>query len=34
MDVSVIGLADDGLKHYLGLWAHMIASFMTDMAGG
>jgi Putative bacterial sensory transduction regulator len=32
MDVSVIGLADDGIEHYLGLWQHMIASFMTEMA--
>jgi len=32
MDISVIGLADDGIEHYLGLWQHMIASFMTEMA--
>lgn len=32
MDVSVIGLADDGVDHYLGLWSHMIASFMSEMA--
>ena len=32
MDVSVIGLADDGVEHYLGLWSHMIAAFMQDMA--
>jgi hypothetical protein len=32
MDVSVIGLADDGLEHYLGLWNHMVESFMAEMA--
>lgn len=32
MDVSVIGLADDGVEHYLGLWAHMTAAFMSEMA--
>ena len=32
MDVSIVGLADDGIDHYLGLWAFMIASFMAEMA--
>jgi Putative bacterial sensory transduction regulator len=32
MDISVIGLEGDGLDHYLGLWSHMIAQFMTEMA--
>jgi hypothetical protein len=32
MDASIIGLADDGVEHYLGLWSHMIAAFMQDMA--
>jgi Putative bacterial sensory transduction regulator len=32
MDFSVIGLADDGVDHYLGLWSHMIGSFMAEMA--
>lgn len=31
LDVSIVGLADEGVEHYLGLWAHMIASFMQDM---
>ncbi len=32
MDISVIGLTDDGVEHYLGLWSHMIATFLQDMA--
>ena len=32
MDVSVIGLASDGVEHYLGLWSHMIGAFMQEMA--
>ena len=32
MDVSVISLSDEGVEHYLGLWSHMIAAFMQDMA--
>lgn len=32
LDVSIVGLTDDGIDHYLGLWSHMIAAFMQDMA--
>jgi hypothetical protein len=32
MDVSVVGLTAEGVEHYLGLWSHMIAAFMQDMA--
>ena len=32
LDISVIGLADEGVDHYIGLWEHMIATFMEDMA--